>query len=176
MKVEIFSVNSLIGKVIRLPLRLIPPNAQLPILLGRMKGKKWIVGSGLYSFWIGNFESKKQKLFADYISAGSVVFDIGANVGFYTLLASELVGPKGLVVSFEPAPRNIKFLKEHITINNISNVVVIEGAVADIDGSSFFDKGPNATMGRLNSKGDLQVRTFTLDHIITEKKYHFRIF
>jgi len=94
------------------------------------------------------------------------VYDIGANVGFYTLLASGLVGSKGLVVAFEPAPKNIDFLKRHLSINNLSNVLVVESAVSDKDGYEYFDKGPNESMGRLKTDGDIQVKTLTLDHFI----------
>ena len=60
-----------------------------------------------------------------------VVFDIGANTGFYTLLASVLVGPQGRVFAFEPVPLNLRYLNEHLRLNNIKNVSVIDAAVAE---------------------------------------------
>ena len=64
--------NLLFGRIIRIPLRLIPPETQLRVIFGKNKGKKWIVGSGLHSYWIGCFEKTKQKMFSDYVSEGNV--------------------------------------------------------------------------------------------------------
>ena len=79
-----------------------------------------------------------------------MVFDIGAHVGFYTLLSSILVGPNGHVYAFEPLPRNLKYLKEHLRINKITNVHVFELAVSNLSGEGQFFEGPNSSMGRLS--------------------------
>ena len=71
------------------------------ILQGKLRGKKWIVGSGNHAYWLGSHEYKKRILFEKVIRQGSIVFDIGAHVGFYTLLASVLVGTKGKVFAFD---------------------------------------------------------------------------
>ena len=89
--------KTLYGKILRLPLRLIPKNMKLPILQGKLRGEKWIVGSSNHGCWLGSYEYKQRILFEKTIIRGSVIFDIGAHVGFYTLLASKLVGPKGKV-------------------------------------------------------------------------------
>ena len=93
------------AKVIRLPLRCLPPRLVVPILTGRLRGRKWIVGSGVHSCWIGSYELEKQLAFARVTPFGGTVLDLGANVGFYTVLAAELVGPSGRVHAFEPVPR-----------------------------------------------------------------------
>lgn len=76
--------RSSIGKLLRLPLKLIPNSTVLPILQGKLKGKKWIKGSSINGCWLGIYEFDKQILFQDYIKAGMVVYDVGANAGFYT--------------------------------------------------------------------------------------------
>ena len=73
----------------------------MPILTGRLRGHKWIVGLGVHSCWIGSYESEKQGVFAQVTHPGETVFDLGVNVGFYTLLAFELVGAIGHVYAFE---------------------------------------------------------------------------
>ena len=113
------SSKSLLGKIIRFPLGLLPANTQMPIMQGRLKGKKWIVGSSVHGCWLGSYEFDKQLLFERTITQGSIVFDLGGNVGFYTLLASELVGPDGKVFVFEPVPRNLYYLKEHLRLNHV---------------------------------------------------------
>lgn len=153
----------LFGKILRLPLRLIPPKKQIPILQGRLKGKKWIVGSGNHGYWLGSYEFKKRRYLEKTINPGRVFYDLGGNVGFYTLLASELVGESGRVIVFEPLPRNLIYIKEHIRINHINNVTIIEATVSDEEGSVRFDEGQNPSMGRISCEGTITVPSVVLD-------------
>jgi FkbM family methyltransferase len=137
---------------------------------GKLKGKKWIVGSSNHGCWLGSYEFDKQRLFERTIKQGSIVFDLGGHVGFYTLLSSELVGPSGKVFVFEPLPRNLFYLKEHLLLNHVNNVTVIEAAVSDKDGVVSFDEGPSSSMGHLYSNGKLQVRTVVLDDLISNRE------
>jgi hypothetical protein len=111
------SKKSLIGKFLRRILKLIPPNSVLPILQGKLRGTKWIIGSGVFSYQLGCYEAEKQKAFIKQVKSGDVFYDIGAHIGFYTLLASKLIGDRGRVYAFEPLPRNIFYLKKHISLN-----------------------------------------------------------
>lgn len=162
------SNENLLGKILRQPLKLIPAEAAMPILQGRLRGKRWIAGSHTHGCWLGSYEQEKQKLFEAHVGPGDVVFDIGANAGFYTLLASELVGPKGRVFAFEPLPRNLYFLNEHLRLNQVKNVVVIEGAVADKSGEVFFDDSPGSAMGHTAKEAGLKVPSVALDELISE--------
>ena len=165
------SENSLVGKVLRFPLRLLPAKTQMSIIQGRLKGKRWIVGSGCHGFWLGSYEFDKQRLFEKTIVSESIVFDLGGHVGFYTLLASELVGTNGKVFVFEPAPHNLFYLKEHLRINSIKNVTVIEAAVSDKSGLVPFDEGSDSSSGHIGSVvGKLQVQVFALDDLISAGK------
>ena len=123
--------NSPLGKLLRLPLKLIPGKTVLPILQGPLKGKRWIKGSSINGCWLGTYELDKQVLFSKYIKHGMTVYDVGANVGLYSLLSSVLAGKEGKVFSFEPLPENISYLKKHIKLNNLTNVKVIVKAVND---------------------------------------------
>lgn len=62
------------------------------------------------------------------------IFDIGANIGYYTLLAESLVGPEGRVFAFEPHPENYEKLKENIEVNGYTNCYLINKAVSDKSG------------------------------------------
>ena len=59
------------------------------------------------------YEHDKQKQIAKELSPGAVFYDLGANVGFYTLLAAKWA-TAGKVYAFEPLPRNIEFLRKHL--------------------------------------------------------------
>jgi FkbM family methyltransferase len=69
------------------------------------------------------------------------VLDIGANVGYYSLLAARLVGPSGTVYAFEPERSNFQLLAQNISLNRYNNVVPIEKAVSNTCGRTelFLD-------------------------------------
>jgi FkbM family methyltransferase len=161
------SNQSLIGKLLRAPLRLIPRTAVLPILQGALRGKKWTAGSGSHGCWLGSYEYQKQKALQHELKAGDVVYDIGANAGFYSLLASVTVGATGYVYSFEPSPRNLQELKRHMQLNHIKNCTVIDAAVSSADGQATFDISDDRCTGHLAANGSLRVRTLTLDGLVS---------
>jgi FkbM family methyltransferase len=160
------SNQNLLGKILRQPLKLVPQQAAMPILQGRLKGKRWIAGSHTHGCWLGSYEKDKQRLFEAEVKPGSIVYDIGANAGFYTLLASELVGAHGRVFAFEPLPRNIRFLNEHLRLNQVINVDVIEAAVSDRSGETLFDDSAGSAMGHLTEQGKLKVRIVKIDDLV----------
>ncbi len=162
--------RSFIGRIIRLPLRLIPQDAVMPIIQGRLRGKKWVVGAGEHGYWLGSYEYPKRRMFEKTVFPGAVVYDIGANAGYFSLLAAELAGAKGLVFAFEPLPRNIEFIKRHITLNQMNNIQVIEAAVSDQIGEAYFDLGASTAMGHLARSGELIVKSITLDGLLDEGK------
>lgn len=172
MNFSSISHKTVLGKILRFPLKLIPSNARIPILHGPLRGKRWIAGSGIISCWIGNYEYDKQKIFAATVERGFTVYDIGAHVGFYSLLSSVLVGPEGKVYCFEPAPRNLEFLRKHMELNKLSNCFVWDAAVGSYEGTASFDLGPNRAQGHLTaeSKDALSVRTVTLDGLVFSGK------
>jgi FkbM family methyltransferase len=120
----------------------------------------------VHGYWLGSYEWEKRRLFETLVRPGDVVYDIGANVGFYTILASRLVGPLGRVIAFEPLPRNLEFLKRHVTLNDASNVTVYEAAVWDRSGSSQFDAGGDRSVGRVHEEGSTCVATVKLDELL----------
>lgn len=164
------SDKSIVGKIFRLLVKLLPRNTILYILQGKLKGKKWIIGSYVHSCWLGSYAYKEQILFSKIIKQGSIVYDIGANVGFYTLLASVLVGPRGKVFAFEPAPRNIYYLKRHLRLNRCDNVMVIEAAVSDKDDIAFLEETIISSQDHLSTKGNLKVKTISLDNLVAKGK------
>jgi FkbM family methyltransferase len=160
------SNRSLAGRILRLPLSWIPPDSVLPILQGPLRGKKWIVGANVHGCWLGSYESAKQLAIARMLNYGDVFYDIGANVGFYTLLASFSVGTSGKVFSFEPLPRNAGLLRRHLALNAIKNAQVFEAAVADVDGISRFSQSHNNSEGRLAESGEMSVKVIALDSLL----------
>ncbi len=162
------SSEAFLGKLIRLPLKLIPAGTVIKIRRGPLRGAKWIKGSGVNGYWLGTYEAEEQKWFAERVKNGDVVYDIGANVGIYTLLASRLVGNEGKVYAFEPLPENIEFLKKHLVLNDCRNTEVVESAVSVRSGTTHF-RGSGATGAISGGAGDLAVRVSSLDDLLKEK-------
>ena len=75
------------------------------------------------------WEPELTREFERVIKTGMTVLDVGANVGYHTLLASRLVGKNGHVLSFEPDPSNLALLEKNIQANRCANVQVFPFAV-----------------------------------------------
>jgi FkbM family methyltransferase len=152
-----------VGKLLRLPLRAVPRERPVRILGGPLRGWRWIPAAASHGCWLGTFERAEQDVFARTVRAGDVVYDLGANVGFYTLLAAKLVGPTGRVVAFEPVPRNLGYLRRHLALNRCENVTVVAAAVSDRPGRARFRDGPAHTVGTLADDGEYDVDVVALD-------------
>jgi len=106
-----------------------------------------------------------------------VFFDVGAHYGFYTLLASKRVGPTGLVVAFEPSPRELKRFCQHLLLNHCSNVWVEPMAVSNYNGMTdfFVAENPYSALNSLQKPlgqetfVTIQVPVITLDRYVADK-------
>ncbi|MEA2326146.1 MAG: hypothetical protein QOE68_1105 [Thermoanaerobaculia bacterium] len=158
--------RTLLANLVRLPLRFMPLQSVVRIRTGELRGCRWIAGSSTNGCWLGTYERHMQRLFCQHIRPGATVFDVGANAGFFTLLASKLAGDSGRVYAFEPLPRNLDFLERHIRLNEPANVHVEALAVAATSGEAPFRIAQHASMGGLREGGDLRVVTASLDDLI----------
>lgn len=70
------------------------------------------------------------------ITKGSVVVDVGANIGYYTLLFARSAGEEGKVFSFEPSPDNFALLKKNVETNGYRNVEMVNRAISDKPGTT----------------------------------------
>jgi len=153
--------------MLRLPLDLIPPKTVLPILRGRMRGMKWVKGAGAHGYWLGSYELDKRLAIEKGVHAGCVFYDIGTNVGYYSLMAARLSEPDGKVVAFEPLPRNIAFIQRHVALNRLEErIQVIAAAVSDHSGTAFFDPDISTSKGHIADQGQLEVRLVCLDELV----------
>jgi tRNA G37 N-methylase Trm5 len=82
----------------------------------------------------GVYEEYETDLIKKEIDRGDVVLDLGANIGYYTLLFAKKVGDEGRVYAFEPDPTNFSLLKKNVEINGYRNVVLIQKAVSNKNG------------------------------------------
>jgi FkbM family methyltransferase len=83
-------------------------------------------------FWLGTYEPELQAELKDLIHPGMITYDVGANIGYITLLFARLLNGKGKIFSFEALPDNVDRLKKNIALNHVDSLVtVIDRAVTD---------------------------------------------
>jgi len=126
---------------------------------------------------IGGYENTETELFEKCIKKGDVVIDLGANIGYYTLIAAKLVGENGNVYAFEPDPTNFSFLKRSVEINNYKNVICEQKAVSNkkemvklfLTSPNRFQTGTYTIIGEGNNY--VEVETVKLDDYFEDKNF-----
>ncbi len=113
------------------------------------------------------------KLLPGFVRQGDTVLDIGANIGYYALLFSQLVGESGLVVAVEPHPQNAHLLELNLKLNRVTNVKVMPVAVSDETGLAqmFVSSGSNwHSLHPTEHTGQetILVQTVTIDAIVAQ--------
>jgi FkbM family methyltransferase len=122
--------------------------------------------------------NKNKKVFSQYITQGMTVVDIGANVGIYTGLFSNLVGPSGKVISIEPAQDNWRALECAKAHNTWKNVEIHNVALSDRQEQIFLSYGLFNSGNTIASKHETnicneQINAFTLDAILDGRRVDF---
>ena len=124
------------------------------------------------AFTVGTDEPAVQAELVRVLRPGGVVYDVGANVGFLTLIAARLVGPEGRVYAFEPIPDNARAIERNAALNGFANVTVLELALTDRSGEAVL-RIPRINQGAhlavvgdaAGEEDDLIVRTAPLDEL-----------
>lgn len=113
-----------------------------------------------------------------HLKPGSVFVDAGANIGVYTVLAGQLVGDSGQVIAVEMTPVTARILRDHLAMNHLQNVIVIEKALADTAGKQVIARVPEGLHGQASIasgivEGGVEVRveTTTLADILVGIDY-----
>jgi len=126
-------------------LRFMPKDTTLTVVEGvkiNLPGRNAPSAVTAHLLMYGVWERFQTELSKDFIHEGMVVVDIGAHIGYYTLLAAKHVGKKGRVFAFEPEPSNYAFLVKNIEANSYSHVIPIKKAVTARTGTVklFLDR------------------------------------
>jgi FkbM family methyltransferase len=140
----------------------------VPILSGPLKGYRFGLFTGS-RFIVGSYGGREVDVLTDLARPDDVVFDIGAHVGYMTLLASKSVGDNGQVFAFEPLPLNLVYLRNHVKINRLANTRVLPCAVSRTAGWLSFDFGKGTGRGNLKANGAsraLKVKVVGLDEMV----------
>jgi FkbM family methyltransferase len=153
------------------------PNGRMLRLWSR--GDDWISNQVYWRGWAG-YEPETVPLFFQLASRARVTFDVGAHVGFFTLLAGH-ANPNGRVFSFEPMAAVHERLRQNVALNGLDNVECIASAAGDTDGhaefyhvfgglpssSSLSLEFMSACGGELHST---RIPVITIDKLVREKR------
>lgn len=150
--------------------------SEVAIAAGVLKGLRMALD--LHSekdYWLGTYEPDLQATAAQIIKPGMVVYDVGANIGYISLMAARLVGEGGKVFSFEALPANIARLNQNLALNAMrERVRVVHAAVVDKAGEVSFLTHASGAMGKaLGSAGraehyaqSIKVQGIALDEFV----------
>jgi FkbM family methyltransferase len=150
----------------------------LRVRRGRMAGMRINLGGSFVRYLTGDAEPEVQQALAELVKPGQTVYDVGANIGFFTMLCSRLVGPQGKVYAFEPIPQNLVTLRHNIALNGLTNVVVVDKALSASTGTAEMFVSPWSAFHSLNVEGaskqenhgaeagEIVVETVTLDEFV----------
>lgn len=130
-------------------------------------------------FVTGDYEPATSKLICEKLQQGQCFVDIGANIGYFSLLASKIVGESGQVIGFEPVEGTREKFDHNVKINGINNIKVEPYAISDSNGSSEIFVGPEEHCGissltqphNFTAKQHVELRT--LDSLISDTKINF---
>jgi FkbM family methyltransferase len=123
---------------------------------------------------LGEWEPSVTQFIQGLLGPGAGFVDVGAHQGYYSLLASQVVGPNGHVFAFEPEPFNFSRLSENVGLNNATNVTAVRTAVGDytgrailhtagVRGSGSHSLAPNVDPILAKTVGQVEVEITTLD-------------
>lgn len=141
-----------VSQAIRRSLNKISPNnlEVIEVASGGNKGFRMVLDLQTEKdYWLGTYEIDLQSGIKKLIQHGWVVYDVGANIGYFTLMFSRLVGESGAVFAFEPLPANLERLKENLELNGLTSLVKVHPvAVIDESKTVEFLIGSSGAMGK----------------------------
>ena len=100
-----------------------------------------------YLYYFGNWEPPVCGFIQRSLQPGDVFVDVGANIGYLTLIGAQRVGPQGKVIAIEASEETFAKLRANITRNGMKQVHPIWGAVSDQPGQVTLFKGPKTNSG-----------------------------
>jgi FkbM family methyltransferase len=121
----------------------------IEVAAGTLKGYRvWLNLKTEKSRWLGTYEPELQAALGEFLRPGSTVYDVGANIGYITLMMAHHVGPSGRVFAFEALPANVERIQKNVALNKLPNVTVVSAAVIDKNAPVTFYVHESVGMGK----------------------------
>jgi FkbM family methyltransferase len=137
----------------------------LKIRSGPLQGRKWKASSGV-RFIKGTYEPKNVEAIQKTVREDDVAYDVGAHVGYFSVLMGDIVGSGGKVVAFEPRGLNLGYLRQHVAVNHCNNIEIVSKAVGDHSGHAKLETRTGSGTGYVSETGDEDVEITSIDELV----------
>lgn len=135
-----------------------------------------VVGRSIYK--TGKYEEELTTLLSDVckLNSDNILLDVGANIGWYSIILSKLMPVSCKTYSFEPDPLNFELLTHNCKLNNITNIECINAAVGESIGTATLHLYPSKNLGRHSlialegNSEKLDVKMISLDSFFEEQQ------
>jgi FkbM family methyltransferase len=146
------------------------------VAAGEAAGLRLVAHRADPNFALGTYERPLQSFIAGHLAEGDTFYDIGGNIGFFSLIAARRVGPEGRVYAFEPVPENAAAISRSARLNGFDTVNVFNVAVGStngraelmlahhIGGATLASVGPPPDL-----RGTIEVELVTIDMLIAQR-------
>lgn len=146
-----------------------PVLVQLPEFKMYVRLDDWLIGARI--FLRRRYEAYAAEVMRAYLKPGQTVLDLGANVGYYTLLAAMIVGKAGKVIAFEPLADNCDLIRKSLAVNHFTNVTLYPFAVADTQSTvGVTREESNGMIVRDTRAASERVRAVALDAFLDKPR------
>ncbi len=150
-----------LAKVIRGSLNRLAPHGltRISVAAGGLAGATLLLDlQEEKDYWLGTYEPELQSTVAELVHPGAVVYDVGANIGYISILLARSIGEKGRVFAFEALPANLERLRTNLALNGLQDrVQVVAAAVTNCSEPVQFLVGPSGGMGKASGSAGRQV-------------------
>lgn len=153
--------------------------AQVQIAAGALQGAQFVLDMQLdKDYWLGTYEPDLQASIRELVKPGMCAYDVGANIGYITLMLARAVESRGRVFAFEALPDNVQRLRQNLALNLEGGwVAVIHAAVMDRLGPVRFLVGSSGLVGKVEGsagrqweyEGSIAVDGIPLDAFVYEQ-------
>lgn len=99
-------------------------------------GLRFDARGGFAGYLLGTSDPEEQEALSKLLKPGQTAYDVGANVGFFAVMAAKFVGPEGKVYAFEPVPSCVEKIKKNAALNGFTQIETIEAGVSSVPGSA----------------------------------------
>jgi FkbM family methyltransferase len=137
----------------------------LKIRSGPLEGRKWKASSGI-RFIKGTYEPKNVQAIQNTVQEDDIAYDVGAHVGYFSVLMGDIVGSGGKVIAFEPRGLNLGYLQRHISVNNCDNIKIVSKALGDHSGHAKLETRTGSGTGYVSDTGDEDIEITSIDELV----------
>jgi FkbM family methyltransferase len=127
-----------------------PGTSEVSVAAGELQGARLVLNlQEEKDYWLGTYETELQAAVRDFVRPGMIAYDVGANIGYISLMLARQVGLAGCVFAFEALPSNLERLRLNLSLNSgFGRVEAVQAAVVEKSHPVQFLVGPSGGMGK----------------------------